>query len=64
MNNDIRARYFGEIRFIDMALAVSLSHDGVTWDPTYDSGDGIHPNAAGAAQMKLQAIADCPFLVE
>lgn len=63
MNADIRGFYFGKYRYIDLALAVSQAHDGVTWDPTYDYGDGIHANAAGQEKMYLQALADAPFLV-
>ena len=64
MNNDIRSGYFGRHRYIDFAICVSLSNDGVTWDPAYDSGDGIHPNAAGQAKMFAQAMLEAPFLAK
>lgn len=63
MNEDIRSGYFGRFRYIDFAVCVSLNNDGITWNPAYDYGDHIHPNAAGHAKMFAQAMLDAPFLV-
>jgi lysophospholipase L1-like esterase len=61
MNNDIRAGYFGPVRYIDAARAVSDSNDGVTWNLAYRA-DGAHMNAAGQTKVLEQAAADAPFL--
>lgn len=64
MNDDVRSGYFGRYRYIDFAICVSLNNDGVTWNPAYDYGDHIHPNAAGHDKMFAQAMLDAPFLVK
>lgn len=64
MNDDVRSGYFGRYRYIDFAVSVSLNNDGITWNPAYDYGDHIHPNAAGHAKMYAQALLDAPFLVK
>ncbi len=64
MNDDVRSGYFGRYRYIDFAVSVSLNNDGLTWNPAYDYGDHIHPNAAGHAKMYAQALLDAPFLVK
>lgn len=63
MNDDIRNGYFGNYRYIDFARAVSLNHDGVTWDESYDSGDGTHVNPAGQIKLLAQALTDIPDLL-
>ena len=62
MNADIKARYFGPYRFVDFASAVSTANDGVTFDPAFEVGDGVHLNAAGQNKVYQQLLADAPFL--
>jgi lysophospholipase L1-like esterase len=61
MNADIRAGYFGTVRYIDAARAVSDSNDGVTWNVAYKA-DGAHMNTAGQTKALEQALVDAPFL--
>lgn len=62
MNADIKNKYFGNYRYIDLASAVSLNNDGITWNPLYN-GDGIHVNQHGQDRLLEQAIADVPDLI-
>jgi len=63
INVDIRSGYFGNLRSIDFATAISLNNDGITWNPTYDYGDSTHVNAAGQSIYYKQAQIDAPFLL-
>lgn len=63
MNTDIKTGYFGAYRYIDLASAVSTSHDGTTLDATMYVGDGLHLNAAGHNACYAQVLADAPFLL-
>lgn len=63
MNDDIRNGYFGNYRYVDFAKAVSLNNDGVTWDESYNSGDGTHVNPAGQIKLLVQLLTDIPDLL-
>ena len=63
MNADIKDRYFGSYRFVDFASALSTANDGVTFNPAFDTGDGVHINAAGQVVAYNQLLVDAPFLI-
>lgn len=60
-NADVLGKYFGNIRYIDIAAAVTSGNDRVTWNTAYN-GDGTHYNAAGHVRVLQQMRVDCPFL--
>lgn len=63
-NADIRGGYFGyDVRYIDFAYALSASNDGTTINSSYDSGDGLHYNAAGHDAMFAAVCNDAPYLL-
>lgn len=61
-NDDVRAEFFGALRFVDVAIAVSLANDGVTIDTTYIF-DGVHYNRAGQLLVKSTFETELPDLV-
>lgn len=60
-NADIRGNYFGRMPYIDFAYALSTNNDGVTLNPLFDSGDGLHMNDAGHDAMFAQVLRDAAF---
>jgi lysophospholipase L1-like esterase len=62
-NADIRDAYFGDYPYIDLAFALTDSNDSVTWNTSFDIGDGIHFNKAGHAAAYNQVRLDAPFLL-
>lgn len=63
-NADIRAKYFGNYDFIDLALAVSVSNAGLAYDPTYYQSDQTHLTVDGEAKLFAQVLADAPYLLD
>jgi lysophospholipase L1-like esterase len=62
-NADIRTGYFGDYPYIDLAFALTASNDSVTWNTSFDVGDGVHFNRAGHAAAYNQVKLDAPFLL-
>lgn len=60
ISGDITGNYFGRYRYVDLLGALSNANDRLTWNATYDSGDGVHLNAAGQTRAMAQALADVP----
>jgi hypothetical protein len=61
-NADIRARYFGAYRYIDLAVAVSSGNDGVTNDTTLS--DGLHMYSNGQEVAHQCVLASLPELTD
>lgn len=59
---DITSGLFGRYRYIDLLGALSNANDRLTWNSTYDSGDGLHMNAAGQTRALQQALFNVPEL--
>lgn len=53
MNADIRTGFFDCDRVIDLAAAVTVNQDGVTWAPGMQSGDDTHPTGYAHAGVIL-----------
>lgn len=63
-NADIRAKYFGNYDYIDLALAVSVSNAGLVYDPTYYQSDQTHLTVDGEAKLFAQVLSDAPYLLD
>ncbi len=63
-NADIRAHYFGNYDYIDLALAVSVNNAGVAYDPAYYQSDLTHLTVDGEAKLFAQVLADAPYLLD
>lgn len=62
IDGDISSNYFGRLRSIDFLGALSASNDRLTWNASYQIGDGLHANNAGQTRMLQQAQIDIPEL--
>lgn len=54
---------FGRRRIFDQLGVLSNANDRLTWNASYNSGDGVHYNAAGNAALKAYALRVLPEIV-
>ncbi|MGP9834204.1 SGNH/GDSL hydrolase family protein [Marinobacter sp. NSM] len=63
MTNDVLNGFFGRVKYIDLAAAVTSGNDRETIDQSMYAGDGIHFSAVGHAAIMEQLAVDVPFIV-